>query len=100
MNRVLTWDEVLELRDGDRVWVEHAENTPYYDEVHTAERWKASDGKEDIEGVSLLDRAGDRWHVEAQYAGAYNRIWRAWELPLMPTDEERKNAPEWGAEVE
>lgn len=89
MNRVLTWDEVLELRDGDRVWVEHngmpdpdGENVVYLDE----------------DGIEIADVDGwGSWYVDRpERDELYNEFWRAWELPLMPTDEERKNAPEWG----
>ena len=94
MARVLTWDEVRELRTGDKVLVEHAPDQPFYDSVHRVERDDAADD------VMLVDRQGEKWHVMPEWKDAYNRIYRVWEKPTMPTDGERAAAPKWGTEVE
>lgn len=94
MARVLTWDEVRELRTGDRVFVEHSQNERYgrfTDGVHRVERDDEGDD------VALVNAWRERWHVMPEWRGSYNRVYRAWDVE--PTQQERENAPEWGTEV-
>ena len=94
MTRVLTWDEVRELRTGDRVFVEHSQNERYgrfTDGVHRVER----DDEDD--DVALVNAWREKWHVMPEWRGSYNRVYRAWDAE--PTQEEREIAPEWGEEI-
>ena len=49
MARVLTWDEVRELRTGDRVYVENAPGQPYTNEVCVV------DVDEDADDVAMIN---------------------------------------------
>ena len=94
MARLLTWDEVRELRTGDRVFVEHSQNVRYgrfTDGVHVVER----DDEDD--DVALVDARREKWHVMPEWRHSYNRVYRAWDAE--PTQEERGSALEWGTEV-
>ena len=94
MARLLTWDEVRELRTGDKVFVEHTRDEHYgrfTDGVHRVER------DDDGDDVALVDARREKWHVMPEWRHSYNRVYRAWDAE--PTQEERGNAPEWGTEV-
>ena len=94
MARILTWDEVRELRTGNKVFVEHSKDERYgrfTDGVHCVER------DDDGDDVALVDAWREEWHVMPEWRGSYNRVYRAWDAE--PTQEERGNAPEWGTEV-
>ena len=95
MNRVMDWADVLRLDAGDRVWVEHKDCEAFHDALHTVARYIENDGVNDLECLALVDRDGDKWHIAPIYAYGYNRIWRAWEYPSIPTAEDRANAPRW-----
>lgn len=90
MARLLTWDEVRELRTGDRVFVEDAQDAYIIEPC-------VVDVDEDADDVALINWEWLRYHAMPEWESDYNRNWRAWDTE--PTQQERGNAPEWGTEV-
>lgn len=88
MNKPLTQDEVRELPDKTKVWVEVREDYPEnWAGIHTMETTLFMHKR-------IIDKEGDCFYPEQ-----IGEVCRVWELPEPPTPEELAACP-WPKEAE
>lgn len=87
MNRLISRDEVLMLKQGDSVYVEHRDpdDAKAWNGIHTVDRAD--------ERFLLVDLNGDYWPILS--TDVIDRRIRVWALPQPPTPEELASAPPW-----
>ena len=84
MNRVVSFDELLDAFDGKTFWLEHPPQDKGWDGVYSV--LTIADGKQ-------LEGERGNWVYNEKTRSEYNRLYRAWEKPFRPTPIELAMTP-------